>query len=355
MADGFSPLTRNGSDPLYNPSARPTPVRITLASLRQHIIDANGGGNSSEFSMDCATIRDLHRRRACLRDLSPPRPNLTARGGIPAKFDIFAHSWAPDLEAAYRDALPLAAAEFEDNRPYQRKMWAKGTAGLYNRSSDWHQLSYALSMAKAASLVLAHAERRWPPPRFYDRVVFARADVLLTRDLRLASLPPSASRVYVSGNSRPATKLSSRPTLGDLHYVFSTREQLQVISRLPELLQASTEAHVHNQWSWRVLVRNNFSVHSDGFIESWDEGVYRKLRVGVAMRCKGRERFRRYGIDDAEWDAIPHPASQTDEVIMKHCKREKEVESVFEHACQQGDFRDDGQRQQCLKRAKVQH
>ena len=326
VADGFSPLTRNGSDPLYNPSARPTPVRITLASLRQHIIDANGGGNSS-------------------------------RGGIPAKFDVFAHSWAPDLEAAYREALPLAAAEFEDNRPYQRKMWAKGTAGLYNRSSDWHQLSYALSMAKAASLVLAHAEWRWPPPRFYDRVVFARADVLMTRDLRLdsASLPPSASRVYVSGNSRPATKLSSRPTLGDLHYVFSTREQLQVISRLPELLQASTEAHVHNQWSWRVLVRNNFSVHSDGFIESWDEGVYRKLRVGVAMRCKGRERFRRYGIDDAEWDAIPHPASQTDEVIMKHCKREKEVESVFEAACRQGDFRDDGQRQQCLKRAKVQH
>ena len=60
-ADGFGVVVNSSSNPLYNGGFPPTPLHITLSSLRQHIIDANdrsGGG----------------------------------------RFDLFAHSWAPNLE-----------------------------------------------------------------------------------------------------------------------------------------------------------------------------------------------------------------------------------------------------------------
>jgi hypothetical protein len=217
LANRPGQLARNGSDPLYDSSVRPTPLHITLASQRRHIILANGN-----------------------------------------RFRVFAHSWSPELEAGYRTALPLEAALFEDNRPYQARLWAGGAAGIFNGQSDWHQLSFAVSMSKAATLVLEYANRSG---RFFERVVFARPDVLMVTDLSFEKLPPAADLAYVSGNKAPAYSARDlkrypeasyrkpghgRQYSGDLHYVFSTRAQVEMIARLPELLASSSEAHTHH-------------------------------------------------------------------------------------------------------------
>ena len=176
----------NVTSPFYDPKLPPTPLRITLASLKQHVVDANDPTGGS-------------------------------------RFDVFAHSWAPSLEGAYRAALNLTAAAFEDNRPVQAELWDGGRRGLYHNASDWHQISYGLSMARAANLVLDHlaasaasaaestspasgtrTRTRTPHVSSYARIVFVRADVLLTRDLDLMALPPSDRLVYVSGYRQPA-------------------------------------------------------------------------------------------------------------------------------------------------------
>ena len=130
----------------------------------------------------------------------------------------------------------------------------------------------------------------------YERVIFFRADVLLTRDLILASLPPSPSRIYVSGTTRPPLTERDRAikptqTTGDFHHVLSTRAQLRLFAALPTLLQRTKEAHAMHSILWRTLtagaamadiraelgVPAELTVKTDGFVQGWDESVYRQL------------------------------------------------------------------------------
>ena len=257
-ANGFGVVVNSSSNPLYNGGFPPTPLHITLSSLRQHIIDANdrsGGG----------------------------------------RFDLFAHSWAPNLEGAYRRHFNFTSAVFEDNRHYEEEWWAGGRRGIYHNGSDWHQISYALSMSKAAQLVLDHAARmaaERPSWRFYSRVVFVRADVVLTRDLTFVDRPAAARVVYVSGPYQPTLTwrhLSGEHFTGDIHHIFSTIEQLRLCSRLPQLLAERHEAHAMHSWMWRTLTaatrgtRTELLVQTDGFVQGWDEEVYRRLPI-ASMR-----------------------------------------------------------------------
>lgn len=298
---GFG-IVFNSTNPLYNPTLPATPLHITLASVRQHVIKAND-----------------------------------RTGG--ARWDIFVHSWAPSLEAEYRREFNFTSAVFEDNSGYAEDLWGNGKRGIYHNESDWHQLSYALSISKAAALVLNHATRleaRDPSWRFYSRLVFVRADVLLTRDLLLHERPASAQLVYISGPAQPALtwrQLSATPphTTGDMHHVFSTVEQVRLLARLPHLLARLHEPHVMHRWMWRVLTSTTrgggdggaadyggngttrrsvdhlpeLRVQTDGFVQGWDEDVYRHLPI-AAMRCKGQAAFTRYGLSAADWLSL-HP------------------------------------------------
>ena len=251
---------------LYDRTWRPTPLKITLSSLRQHVVDVN--------------------ERA---------------GG---RFDFFVHSWAPDLELAFRRAWNFSVVAFEDNQPYETS-WAAGRMGPRDNTTDWHQLSYALSISKAAELVLAHAQRM---ERFYDRVVFARADVLMTRDLRFAALPASDQTIYVSGERKPALTARDRDSdriTGDMHVVLSTIDQLRLFARLPDLLSKHHVPLVHHRWMWRALTAASPSlrIQPDGFREAVDEAVYRTIPHGP-MRCRGQATYQRYGVDEAEWAAL---------------------------------------------------
>ena len=131
-------IISSDTHPLYNEGLKPTPLRITLASLRKHVVTPNNDGHSSH--------NQNHQKNSSSSPASP-------------RFDFFAHSWAPALEPAYRRELNFTDARFEDNRAYERALWVNGSGEsrhVFNASSDWHQISYALSMSKAAEMVLAH-------------------------------------------------------------------------------------------------------------------------------------------------------------------------------------------------------
>ena len=251
---------------LYERSWRPTPVNITLSSLRQHVVDVNER--------------------------------------VGGRFDFFVHSWAPDLESTFRNALNFSVVAFEDNQPYEAS-WAAGRMGPRDNATDWHQLSYALSISKAAELVLAHAQRM---ERFYDRIVFARADVLMTRDLRFAAMPASDQTIYVSGERKPALTARDRTSdgqTGDMHSVLSTIDQLRLFARLPDLLSKYHVPLVNHRWLWRALTTASPSlrIQTDGFREAIDEAVYRTL-PHCPMRCRGQPFYQRYGVDEVEWAAL---------------------------------------------------
>ena len=102
----------------------------------------------------------------------------------------------------------------------------------------------------------------------------------------------------------------------------STLSQLQLFAKLPLLMRESGEAHAMHTFLWRTLTNATaksttpLQVQPDGFLQGFDEEVYRKV-PGAPMRCKTMKELRRYGIDEDEWRRLklsttPRP--------MKECK-----------------------------------
>ena len=226
-------------------------------------------------------------------------------------FDVFVHSWAPSLESRFRQIFRFTRSLFEDNGPVEAKLFGPGGKhSIFPAGSDWHQISYALSIARGAAMVLEHAQQRGGP--FYERVIFSRADTLVVKDLILRTLPPRDDLLYVSGQwqkglSKTDLRRKDRDVqvTGDFHHITSTVEQIKLLSRLPQILANSTLPVLMHRWFWQQVASSGhgYTVQTDGFISGWHEEVYRKLPI-APMRCLGLERLTRYGMLKSDWDAL---------------------------------------------------
>jgi len=97
--------------------------------------------------------------------------------GVPT--DVFQHSWNPELEGGFR-ATYLAppfntfvksyTGVFEDNRPYEAQL-----RPIYGAdpAADWSQVSWSVSMSRAAMMMLQHEQAN---NITYDRIILVRPD-----------------------------------------------------------------------------------------------------------------------------------------------------------------------------------
>jgi len=161
------------------------------------------GGAYSDFRLCAATIK---------------KHFLQANPG--ATWDVFMHSWNPDLEAEFRGLFRFAAAAFEDNEPWVARLRpvARGWFGA---------LSHSVSHAKAARLVLEHERTNGVT---YDRFVLTRPDVLTFKDLDLARLRPG-----------PAYCNTYNGAKGDFHFVLGRWHLEAIAANLDRILAAAAD------------------------------------------------------------------------------------------------------------------
>lgn len=227
------------------------PLRLSAASLRRHVIEHNGGA---------------------------------------ALWDVFAHSWNPELAADIRRYFSPFDAKFEENGPVELR-----ERPLYSEGAQWSQISWAISRSRAIGLMQRQAIRRGA---VYERVVFMRYDVLLVKDFTLASMPTSTRIVSVGHIS------------GDLHFVAqpSGSDCVDAFMRLPELIKTSKDPIVRNTVTGDIIPRalrlGGCQCKNDD-VQQWvDEEVLRKVPMGL-IACRGLDKLRSdYGLRPDEWASL---------------------------------------------------
>ena len=219
----------NSAAALYDAAHDVVPLHVSAAGIHRHVVLHNGGDED---------------------------------------WDVFAHSWNPELEMSIRRHFgPLCAATFEDNRPVERN-----ERHTFPHGALWSQVSWAISRATATELMLRHATRRGQD---YARVLFMRFDVLITKDVDLPSLPPLPDVVYVGHET------------GDLHFLTASSSSacVRTLRDLPSIVRNSSDTLISGvatgMWIPRALyLAGHCRVVVDPVAQWRDEEVLRKLRTG---------------------------------------------------------------------------
>ena len=187
--------------------------------------------------------------------------------------DVFQHSWNPNLEGAFEKAYLSAPFErlvgsytgaFEDNRPYEQNL--KGVYSTADSETDWNQVSWSISMSKAAMLMFQAEVKRNVT---YDRVIFMRPDVLIIgRDLTLAKLPRGMVHCTTFNNGN-----------GDFHFVME-HKHAEAIFKLHYRSPYSPTFQGHG-WmkTWMADMAKTAVVSDNQIFAGIDEEVYRKVRL----------------------------------------------------------------------------
>lgn len=147
--------------------------------------------------------------------------HVVAANGGSDHWDVFIHSWNPDLEGDFRSIYDFAAADFEENDPYLERLsgiYANAATGDAWRDYHFGALSHSVSHAKGALLVLDHERETGER---YDRYVLTRPDVAIFKDLRLDRLSRSRGAAYCNSFGGAA---------GDFHFVLE-RWHLEAVAR----------------------------------------------------------------------------------------------------------------------------
>ena len=256
---GNSPFDENGTaSALYDHKREYVPLHVSAASIRKHVMMHNGGDSM---------------------------------------WDIFAHSWNPELEHQIRKLFKPSRAVFEDNRQVERTQ-----RHLYSKDSEWSQVSWSISRAAATSIMLDHAKKRGAD---YSRVVYLRPDVLFVRDMRLHSLPPIPDAVYAGHET------------GDLHFVLqpSSSVCVRTMAELPAIVRSIKTPVTREDrmirgtsagfWIPKALERAGCRILVDTHLAQWSGlEVLRKL-VSGPIPCAGLERLREdYGLTPRDWEGL---------------------------------------------------
>ena len=264
---------------LYDSTNRPhySSVPICAASLRKHIIEAN-----------------------------------------PAYWDIFLHSWNPDLEHVFRKAFPNSTSMvFEDNRPYEAAF-----AERY-RNAKWPTVSFSISVGKVAMQMMQFQQQEMGGNE-YSRVLLVRPDLLMVKSLHLNALPPG--KIYCNSFGNAA---------GDFRFVMESKHVPNLVAALSPHESPSKWFVLGGHGNMRQFTLNVLRVPITGDAQLFageDEDVYRKIDWG-AMQCSAPNWWRdfmkaEYGMKEDDWLAIWHAFSkprcnakayQWGTYIMGHC------------------------------------
>ena len=260
---------------LYAADQRPffSSVKVCVASIRRHILEAN-----------------------------------------PASWDVFVHSWHPDLEDTYRQAFPEAVSmAFEDNRPFEQSL-----RGVF-KGEKWPAVSFSLSVGRVAMQLLQREQMHGPKQggSGYSRVLLMRPDVFMVKNLDLAALPLGAIYCNSFGNAG-----------GDFRFVMEPQHVPELVHALYPHSTSAKEA----KGPWYVLGDHNnmrnfmvkvvrVAYRNDGQIMAGEmEDVYRKLNWG-GMQCSAPDWwegfFGTYGMNTTDWWCIRKAFG------MPHCEAQK--------------------------------
>ena len=105
-------------------------------------------------------------------------------------FDIFCHSWNPDLEGEFRTLYQPKAAQFEDNRQYN-DIFSK----LCREAKEFSGVSKAFSMKKSIELKEAYEKENGIE---YDIVFIYRYDLVLWKNITLDLYINFEETIYVN-------------------------------------------------------------------------------------------------------------------------------------------------------------
>ena len=255
MWGAISPMGRNrpaNADALYAADLE-RPLRVTANAIVRHVLEPNA-----------------QRCRA----------------------DAYLHSWNAALRPAFREIFTPHVVDFvdayEDNRPY----YAAAGEFLERRGDTYNQWSQAVSMGKAAMLLLQRAA-----PWVYDHAIFFRPDVLLTRPIDLAALPYAARFEHVVYASDYAGGK------GDFHFVCSSPRFAEAVVLAP--YRDEVQFRVHHYLP-EALRRSNVTVRTDHIRPGFHEEVYRKLRGSPMGKHRSFEAWHtEYNVSEADWSRMP--------------------------------------------------
>ena len=153
-------------------------------------------------------------------------------------FDIFCHSWNPDLEGEFRTLYQPKAAQFEDNRQYNDVI-----SKLCRKDTEFSGVSRALSMKKSIELKEAYEKENGAE---YDIVISYRYDVLLWKDIILDIYTKLEDTIYINAD---------RTLNGDFHFIMNNET-----SKGFKLLYDSIETHqnyvVYHYWINNYIIRH---------------------------------------------------------------------------------------------------
>jgi len=247
-----------------------TPLHITGASILKHFVEVNGG---------------------------------------PKEWDLFIHSWSPELETALTEAFTqtgvrLVFKQFEDNSAYEELYRPTLSLEFPEKTyyENWRRISVSTSLAKSAMAVLQEVDLR-RDGLMYERVVFTRPDILLIEDIDFTSpvYQPRPDLVHVDG---------FRSCEGDYYFIMSSIEAVQQMSRLTLDTMRSDWSLDNGLINAHKFIKMSFVKHCFSFQHDWVHpeigvAVYRALCWHPLMWKRKKSFFEDYyQMSLKEWDRM---------------------------------------------------
>ena len=254
-----------------------TPLAVTAAAFYRHVVLPNGG------------------RQA---------------------FDVYVHTWTMELRSEMTESCSslgvLRASAFENSSRLltERVAFSRAAAtqrGIVKSESDWRQLSWSISLSRAAAALLRDVlhRRRGVPHR---RVLFTRPDLMLIADVRFdaPSRVPRDDVAYVPLRAAPLPPRAKCCVLhgefGDFYAITSSAQTLEAVASLPSIVFEHRLRTTVHRWMALAFKQRGLRLLMDGIAPGRDVDVYRKLPQAGPMLALG-ERFyaERYNMTRSQW------------------------------------------------------
>ena len=220
--------------------------------------------------------------------------------------DVFIHSWSIELENQFKELYRPKMSEFEDNRVYDT--FVGDSIRPPGTSVSWKEISYTISVQRAAMLMLQYENRVLREKNtylnsqssLYDRVLLVRPDIFIHKDLNLSKLEMKDDAMYCNSHGADA---------GDFHFVMNHRHAAGLASATYSNPVFQTVGAMHGRMRDFARYRLNATMRSDAQIFAGiHEDVIRKLKWENVL-CNANEWWIKhmeemYGMTEADWTAL---------------------------------------------------
>tara|TARA_B100000900_G_scaffold398828_1_gene400643 strand:+ start:9309 stop:10184 length:876 start_codon:yes stop_codon:yes gene_type:complete len=233
-------------------------------------------GNYQAGKLDYVNFRAIER---CIRTHI-----IEANPGV--EFEIFIHTWNPDLEQDLKRLYDPKKILCEDNNIYRNEIKSK-ISGVNTDEHQFRQISHLLSIKKSLTMAL-------DDPTEFDCFIRLRPDVLLWKDMKLDEYV-TARHAYVNGHSTPEHGEGN----GDFHHILNKNDAIVMSSLYDRCSPCVATMHKIIQTLFKEATGRNFI--PDSIIPGKHQEVLRKLyRLSVKTGYLDDFKLREYGLTTEE-------------------------------------------------------